>query len=212
MERQNAQKGLILLVDDDVNLVTLLTEYLASQLYEIVSATNGAHAMAILHQVEPDLIITDVMMPEVDGYQLVEMVRNTPQINWIPVIFLSARSQSQDRVKGLSVGGNAYLVKPFALDELSAQIESSLRSSYLIQQNRIKKSEIKMQVPEGVKLTQAELLIAQLVARGMSNNEIAQKLSASKRTIESHISHMLKKTALTNRTELSRWILESGME
>jgi DNA-binding NarL/FixJ family response regulator len=205
-------KGSILLVDDDDNFVSLMTVYLSYQGYDVASAGNGAQAIDVLNTVHPDLIISDVMMPEMDGYRFADTVRQSPDNGWIPIIFLSAKHQSHDRVQGLSAGANVYMVKPFDLGELFAQIESSLRASQLMQRSRAKRSETKMLVPTGVKLTNMELTVARLVAQGLSNLEIAQQLNASKRTVESHISHMLRKTMLSNRTELSRWIIENNME
>ena len=205
-------KGAILLVDDDVNFVTLMSGYLTYQGYQVTTAESGVQAIERLGDVKPDLIISDIMMPEMNGYKFAEVVRKSPEINWIPIIFLSARDQSHDRIRGLSSGATVYMIKPFELTELTAQIESALRSSQLMQQNRTKRAESIITVPDGVKLTNTELTVARLVAQGLSNLEIAQRLNASKRTIESHISHMLKKTLLTNRTELSRWIIENNME
>lgn len=205
-------KGEILLVDDDVNFVALMRGYLAHQGYRVTIAETGSQAIELLGDVRPDLIISDIVMPEMNGYRFAEAVRKSPAINWIPIIFLSARDQSRDRVRGLSSGATVYMIKPFELAELDAQIESALRSSLLMQQNRAKRAESRISVPEGVRLTNTELTVARLVAQGLSNLEIAQRLNASKRTIESHISHMLKKTLLNNRTELSRWIIENDME
>jgi DNA-binding NarL/FixJ family response regulator len=203
--------GRILLVDDDENFISLMIACLTLHGYRVMTAENGQRAIETLQQITPDLIISDIMMPKMNGYELVDAIRQTPDLSWIPVIFLSAKDQISDRVRGLSSGANVYMVKPFGIDELVAQIESTLRSSYLIQQNQLKRMEPTIQVPGSVKLTNAELLVAQLVAQGLSNLEIAQKLNASKRTIESHMSHMLKKTMLSNRTELSRWVIEKGM-
>jgi DNA-binding NarL/FixJ family response regulator len=203
--------GRILLVDDDENFISLMIACLTLHGYRVMTAENGQRAIETLQQIKPDLIISDIMMPKMNGYELVDAIRQTPDLSWIPVIFLSAKDQISDRVRGLSSGANVYMVKPFGIDELVAQIESTLRSSYLIQQNQLKRMEPTIQVPGSVKLTNAELLVAQLVAQGLSNLEIAQKLNASKRTIESHMSHMLKKTMLSNRTELSRWVIEKGM-
>jgi len=212
MALEGETKGAILLVDDDVNFVTLMSGYLTYQGYEVMMAETGTQAIVLLDKMKPDLIISDIVMPEMNGYKFAETVRKSPEINWIPIIFLSARDQSHDRVRGLSAGATVYMVKPFDLTELTAQIESALRSSQLMQQNRAKRAESKITVPDGVKLTNTELTVARLVAQGLSNLEIAQRLNASKRTIESHISHMLKKTLLSNRTELSRWIIENNME
>ena len=160
------------------------------------------------------LPICDVMMPEMDGYSLVSAIRSDPKTSWIPVLFLSAKGQSQDRVKGLNIGADVYMVKPFEPEELVAQVESSLKqASRLIQHKDSKggESSPRIQVPFDVELTPTELRVVQFVARGMANREIAEELNVSQRTIESHVSNMLGKTGLHNRTELARWAIENGM-
>ncbi|MDE5117066.1 MAG: response regulator transcription factor, partial [Trichodesmium sp. St2_bin2_1] len=159
----------------------------------------------------PDLIICDVMMPEMDGYSLVQHIRENSTTEWVPVLFLSAKGQSQDRVKGLNTGADVYIVKPFEPEELVAQVESSLKqASRLIKhQNSSFRNRPTIRVRQDVELTPTELKVVQLVAKGMANRDIAQIMEVSQRTIESHVSNMLGKTGLHNRTELARWAIES---
>ncbi|MCU0567485.1 MAG: response regulator transcription factor [Oculatellaceae cyanobacterium Prado106] len=203
----------LLLIDDDPNLILLVKDYLEFRGYEVVTAENGQEALEVLDKDTPDMIICDVMMPQMDGYSLVEHVRKNPRTSWIPVLFLSAKGQSQDRVKGLNTGADVYMVKPFEPEELVAQVESSLKqASRLIQrQDKGSDSAPKIQVPFDVELTPTELRVVQFVARGMANREIAEELNVSQRTIESHVSNMLGKTGLHNRTELARWAIENSM-
>lgn len=203
----------LLLIDDDPNLILLVKDYLEFRGYEVITAENGQEALEVLDQDTPDMIICDVMMPQMDGYSLVEHVRKNPRTSWIPVLFLSAKGQSQDRVKGLNTGADVYMVKPFEPEELVAQVESSLKqASRLIQrQDKSADSTPKIQVPFDVELTPTELRVVQFVARGMANREIAEELNVSQRTIESHVSNMLGKTGLHNRTELARWAIENSM-
>jgi DNA-binding NarL/FixJ family response regulator len=204
----------LLLIDDDPNLILLVKDYLEFRGYEVVTAENGREALDVLESATPDMIICDVMMPEMDGYSLVSTIRSEPKTSWIPVLFLSAKGQSQDRVKGLNIGADVYMVKPFEPEELVAQVESSLKqASRLIQHKDAKGGDggQKIQVPFDVELTPTELRVVQYVARGMANREIADELNVSQRTIESHVSNMLGKTGLHNRTELARWALENSM-
>jgi DNA-binding NarL/FixJ family response regulator len=204
----------LLLIDDDPNLILLVKDYLEFRGYEVVTAENGREAIEVLEKDLPDMIICDVMMPEMDGYSLVEHVRSDPRTSWIPVLFLSAKGQSQDRVKGLNTGADVYMVKPFEPEELVAQVESSLKQAARIADHRpgrAPESGPKIQVPFDVELTPTELRVVQYVARGMANREIAEELNVSQRTIESHVSNMLGKTGLHNRTELARWALENNM-
>jgi DNA-binding NarL/FixJ family response regulator len=209
MQESQVDHSVILVVDDDNNFQALMQVYLQQRGYTVISADSGFHALEILAEATPDLIISDVMMPDMDGYNLLEQIRLEPKIGWIPTILVSAKSHSHDRVKGLNAGANAYLIKPFDLNELLAHIESSIRTARLMTQNQPKRIKTKLQVTSDVKLTHTELLVAKLMAQGLSNQEISENLNISKRTTESHISHMLRKTDLHNRTELSLWFIES---
>ena len=169
-----ADQKRLLLIDDDPNLILLVRDYLEFRGYEVITAENGREALEILENDIPDMIICDVMMPEMDGYTLVEHVRETPRISWIPVLFLSAKGQSQDRVKGLNKGADVYMVKPFEPEELVAQVESSLRhASRLIHHQNSGPGErtpaIFHNVPMDVNLTPTELRVVQYVAQGMAN-------------------------------------------
>jgi DNA-binding NarL/FixJ family response regulator len=203
----------LLLIDDDPNLILLVKDYLEFRGYEVITAENGQEALEVLEKDTPDMIICDVMMPQMDGYSLVENVRKNPRTSWIPVLFLSAKGQSADRVKGLNTGADVYMVKPFEPEELVAQVESSLKQASRLIQRQDKGSDNapKIQVPFDVELTPTELRVVQFVARGMANREIAEELNVSQRTIESHVSNMLGKTGLHNRTELARWAIENQM-
>ena len=207
----NSESKKLLLVDDDPNLILLAKDYLEFNGYQVTTATHGAEAMKILEQETPDLIICDVMMPEMDGYTFVQEIRKNPRLDWLPVIFLSAKGQSQDRIKGLGQGADVYMVKPFEPDELVAQVQSTINQSIRLMGNTSKKSDnsLRIQVPKTVELTPTETKVVNLVARGLSNKDISQELNVSQRTIESHVSNMLNKTGLHNRTELSRWAIQN---
>lgn len=213
--KENSQRDSkkLLLIDDDPNLILLVKDYLEFRGYNVMTAENGREALDVLEQSIPDMIICDVMMPEMDGYALVQHIRQEPRTNRIPVLFLSAKGQNQDRVKGLNEGADVYMVKPFEPEELVAQVEASLNQIKRWEQVRARGIDgvATIQVPHNVELTPTELKVVQLVAKGMANREIAEQLNVSQRTIESHVSNMLNKTSLNNRTELARWAIESNM-
>jgi DNA-binding NarL/FixJ family response regulator len=203
----------LLLIDDDPNLILLVKDYLEFRGYDVMTAENGREALEVLDNKIPDMIICDVMMPEMDGYSLVKHIRQEPRTNTIPVLFLSAKGQSQDRVKGLNEGADVYMVKPFEPEELVAQVESSLKQIKRLVDNKgrgIVGEAPTIIVSPNVELTPTELKVVQLVAKGMANRDIAEQLNVSQRTIESHVSNMLNKTSLKNRTELARWAMESN--
>ena len=203
----------LLLIDDDPNLILLVKDYLEFRGYEVITAENGREALEVLEQEIPDMIICDVMMPEMDGYAFVNQVRQDERTSWIPILFLSAKGKSQDKIKGLNIGADVYMVKPFEPEELVAQVEASLKQAFRQRQQTGggNDNEAKIQVPFDVHLTQTELKVVQFVARGLANRDIAQELNVSQRTVESHVSNMLGKTGLNNRTELARWAIENQM-
>lgn len=213
--KENAQRDnkQLLLIDDDPNLILLVKDYLEFRGYQVTTAENGREALDMIEGQVPDMIICDVMMPEMDGYELVKHIRQDIRTNRIPVLFLSAKGQSYDRVKGLTEGADVYMVKPFEPEELVAQVESSLNQINRWKDIRVHNTEElpTIVVPSNVELTPTERKVVELVAKGMANREIADKLNVSQRTIESHVSNMLNKTNLNNRTELARWAIESKM-
>ena len=115
----------ILLVDDEDNLRTMLAAALAHSGFEVETATDGREALAKVPEFLPDLILLDVMMPDLDGFEVCRRLR-TERVK-TPVVFLTARDDTDDKVRGLTLGGDDYLVKPFSLEELVARIDAVLR-------------------------------------------------------------------------------------
>ncbi|MEB3343505.1 response regulator [Okeania sp.] len=117
----------ILVVDDEANNLTLLKELLESEGYTTISANNGKKALQIANQSPPDLILLDIMMPEIDGFEVCKSLRHNPQLNTIPIIFLTALNDEKSQLKGLELMGDDYITKPFNTPLLLAKIASLLR-------------------------------------------------------------------------------------
>ncbi len=117
----------ILVVEDEINLNGLITEKLKDNHYGVDSCFDGKEALEYISMVDYDVIILDVMLPKIDGFEVLKKMRSENRKT--PVILLTARSSVEDRVKGLDYGANDYLVKPFAFDELLARIRVMLRNS-----------------------------------------------------------------------------------
>jgi DNA-binding response OmpR family regulator len=116
----------ILVVDDEARLVSLVEMYLAQSGFRVVSASNGREALSVAERQEPDLIILDLMMPEMDGYEFMRLYRVEHDT---PIILLTARVDSDDKVAGLEAGADDYLTKPFRPRELMARVKTVLRRS-----------------------------------------------------------------------------------
>jgi two-component system OmpR family response regulator len=119
----------LLLVDDEDNLRSMLEAALRYEGFDVQAASCGRDAFAMIDGQPPDLIVLDVMMPDLDGFEVCRRLRNDGVRS--PILFLTARDATDDKVRGLTLGGDDYLVKPFSLDELVARITAVLRRSGL---------------------------------------------------------------------------------
>jgi len=118
----------ILIVDDDASLVKALTYNLEQQGYQTFAASDGREAMRLLYSERPDLLILDIMLPELDGWQVCERVR---EMTDLPIIMLTAKENAEDIVRGLDLGADDYIVKPFTVKELLARVRAALRRTRL---------------------------------------------------------------------------------
>ena len=114
----------ILVADDEPSLLRLLEFVLGRRGYVIQGVTNGNAAIEVLKTESPDLVILDVMMPGLDGYEVLTFIRETPRLEGLPVVMLTARAQLDDIQRGLTLGADAYLAKPFDPEELFSVVES----------------------------------------------------------------------------------------
>lgn len=118
----------ILMVDDEPRIVSLVESYLTQFGYRVVTAYNGEEALVRAGQEHPDLIVLDIMMPKMDGFEFLKQYR---QVSNAPVIFLTAKVEDEDRILGLEMGADDYIVKPFRPRELLARVKAVLRRSAL---------------------------------------------------------------------------------
>ena len=224
----------ILLVDDEPSVresVQAYLEYCGNLTVKV--ASNATNAWEILQTIIPDVIISDIMMPEVDGYQFLEKLRDDPRFQSIPVVFLTARGMTSDRIKGYNAGCDAYLPKPFDPEELEAIVNNllerrkvnekagsdSAKLEEIAQEIRELKEQLGQQQnnltttppPIKIDLTPREQSVLDLVAEGLMNKEIAARLETSVRNVEKYVSRLFSKTGTNSRTELVRFALKHGL-
>lgn len=123
-----AKKTTIVAADDDPQLLRLMTRNLEFEGYEVLPASDGQQALAEIESHVPDLVLLDVMMPKMDGFTVCHRVR---EFSSVPIIIVTARGQDQDKVRGLDLGADDYLTKPFSVDELLARVRAVLRRSQI---------------------------------------------------------------------------------
>jgi len=118
------EKDKLLIIEDDADLVRALEVYLSRAGYEVTSAANGLEGLQTLYNERPDIVILDIAMPKMDGWEVCRRIRD---LSDVPIVILTARVQEDERVKGLKLGADDYVVKPFSLKELEARLEAVLR-------------------------------------------------------------------------------------
>lgn len=123
----------ILVADDDLGTRLSIGDYLEAIGYLVVSAENGQEALKLVEEYQPHLVVTDITMPQMDGYELVSRIRQRPTSRLLPVVFLTARNDTQERIRGYQAGCDVYLSKPFELQELGAVVRNLLERLQLIE-------------------------------------------------------------------------------
>lgn len=224
--------GQLLLVDDEPGLRQAVQAYLEDDGFTVHAASNAQEGWDLLQRISPDLVISDVMMPQVDGFQFLKQLREDVRFQSLPVVFLTARGMTTDRIQGYNAGCDAYLSKPFDPDELVAIVSNLLERriatkaadgevpdiadmarqiaeirAMLTQRGTIAQS------PSLIKIdfTPREQSVLELVAQGLMNKEIARRLETSVRNVEKYVSRLFSKTGTNSRTELVRYALEHGL-
>lgn len=124
-----ARKVRIVTADDDLQLLRLIARNLEFEGYEVLTASDGALALEQIERSAPDLVLLDVMMPKMDGFTVTSRVR---EFSPVPIIIVTARGQDQDKVKGLDLGADDYLTKPFSVEELLARVRAVLRRAQFL--------------------------------------------------------------------------------
>ena len=189
----------VLLVDDNPKY---LKEALPYYGYDVFTASDGIQALKLLSQNKFDIILLDVMMPNMNGWDTLKEIRKNVETKDVPVIMITAVDEEEKMVKGLRYGADDYIIKPFILQNLLARMEAVLRR--IRRQNRElprKESHFTSSDNPLKTLTSREKEVLQLAAEGANNKEKAKKLVLSEVTVKSHMNSIFKKLKVTNRTQ-----------
>jgi len=186
---ENSKK--ILCIEDDRETSRLIREELEDRGYEVSIAYNGHEGLAAILKGAPDLVISDISMPIMSGFQLLErLVALAPRFSKMPFIFLTALSDREDELKGRRLGADDYVTKPIDFELLATIIKARLAG--------VARNEI---WPKSIQLSEREIEVLTWVARGKTSADIADLLTLSKRTVEFHIENARTKLNAGSRTE-----------
>ncbi len=206
---------IIVVADDDLAIRLFVTEYLEMYGYSAIAAEDGQEALELVEAYRPHLLVTDIMMPRMDGYELVRQVRQRPEFRQLPVILLTERRSTEERIRGYELGCDLYLPKPFEINELGAIIRNLLHRKIDQSDSNLRASTTLLDKTKTVlkecKLSKREQEVLDLITHGFSNAEIGDRLHLSARTIEKYVTSLLRKTTTSNRTELVRFAMEQHL-
>ena len=197
----------ILVIEDHAqmrrNLVTILT----MEGYVALAAANGREGLALAGSEMPDLILCDILMPEMDGHQVLQALRANPKNAATPFVFLTAKGEKTDQRTGMNLGADDYLVKPVSRDELIASVEARLMRKSQQRPN----FDVLLANPEkllvlGVSPREAEVLL--WIVQGKTNEDIAKLLGVSIQTVKKHVSAILAEMGVENRSSAAVRALE----
>lgn len=199
----------ILIVDDNPKY---LSEALPMFGYSVEVVTNGVDALKVLSKDNSkiDLILLDVMMPQMDGWETLKQIRSNPQTKYIPVIMITAVSEEHKIVSGLKYGADDYIVKPFVLPNLLARIEAILRRIKW-QEEKSPKPAVDIEPRDVTPLTEREREVLKLVSQGKNNQEIAEELCVRDVTVKTHLNTIFKKLKVKSRTQATLLALQMNI-
>ncbi len=205
----------ILIIDDDKVQLNHAGEILNGK-YDVVMAKSGMQGIDLLGKKnKPDLILLDVSMPELDGFETLTKIRNLPDCAEIPVIFLTSMDAPQAEVKGLKLGAVDYVTKPFVSEVLLLRIEKHLmlgeknnQLNLIRQSNAITEFDLDKLNQAKQILTEQELAIAKLIVTGMSNHQIAEYLNLSYQYIKNKAHCINEKYGITRREDLRPFFMK----
>jgi DNA-binding NarL/FixJ family response regulator len=197
----------ILIIEDQPQMRRKLAMILERENFEVVTAPNGLIGLDMARTGSPDLILCDVMMPELDGYSVLEALRANKATSTIPFVFLTAKGERTDLRTGMSFGADDYLTKPVIKDDLLGAIHARLKRRSLEEQRLQEQLEEKKFSPDfasaapleviGLSPREAEVLL--WVAQGKSNSDVAGILGTTEFTIKKHLGHIFDKLGVESR-------------
>ena len=179
-DRHLQHRAAIIIAEDDDEIRDYLTKELSED-YDIHSCTNGREALAEVYRTHPDIVISDVMMPEMDGNTLCTQLKLNPQTNHLPVILLTAKNRDEDKLEGLETGADAYIVKPFNMDILRRTIANQINARTLLRQKYGRTEQLEGQMEEvKVKSPDEKLLdrIMNTINKQLNNSDLSVDMIA----------------------------------
>jgi DNA-binding response OmpR family regulator len=216
-----AERGVILIVDDTPDNLALLSDALDEVGYMVLVALDGLSALSRIQRRRPDLILLDAMMPGLDGFETCQRIKADAATADIPVLFMTALTDSEHVVKGFAAGGIDYVTKPINTEEVLARVASHLRTARILQTARAASQAQPLTLNDEpayatlsarFQLTEREVEVLRWVACGKTNRDIGDILGLSPRTVNKHLEHVYVKLGVETRTAATSVALSAMAE
>lgn len=216
-----AERGVILIVDDTPDNLALLSDALDEVGYMVLVALDGLSALSRIQRRRPDLILLDAMMPGLDGFETCQRIKADATTADIPVLFMTALTDSEHVVKGFAAGGIDYVTKPINTEEVLARVASHLRTARILQTARAASQAQPLTLNDEpayatlsarFQLTEREVEVLRWVACGKTNRDIGDILGLSPRTVNKHLEHVYVKLGVETRTAATSVALSAMAE
>jgi DNA-binding NarL/FixJ family response regulator len=198
----------ILVIEDESEMRRNLATVLRLEKYQPITAENGKRGVELAKTENPDLILCDVMMPELDGFGVLQALRQDPRLALIPFIFLTAKGEKEDLRSGMNLGADDYLTKPVAKADLLSAIEARLKRSDQHAKREFKPDFSSFEPLLGLSLTPRAAEVLLWVAQGKTNADIGLILSISESTVKKHLLEIFEKLGVETRSAAALRALE----
>jgi DNA-binding NarL/FixJ family response regulator len=202
------EQGIVLIVDDTPDNLALLSDALDLAGYMVLVAMDGTSALERMQRRRPDVVLLDAMMPGIDGFETCRRIKAQAELADIPVLFMTALSDSEHVLEGFAAGGIDYVTKPIRTDEVLARVAAHLRTARSLRTARelpsarapLSAAQIQAILSSRFLLTEREVEVLQWVACGKTNRDIGDILGLSPRTVNKHLEHVYVKLGVETRT------------
>ncbi|MDO8893444.1 MAG: response regulator transcription factor [Nitrosomonas sp.] len=204
---------LILVIEDEKALRENISEIIAHYGFRVISTPTGEEGLTMALEYIPDIIICDIMLPGIDGFEVFARIKQLPQLSSTAFMFLTAKSTRSDTRIGMNMGADDYLTKPFTKEELVNSIRARLEKLSKKNKHQLEKDElIEAALEKMTSLTKAERKVLNAISEGYTTPQIAQKLFVSKKTIENHRVNISRKLNLSGPNSLISFALRLRMQ
>lgn len=215
---ERADQGIVLIVDDLPDNLALLSDALEQAGHMVLVALDGATALERMQRLKPDIVLLDALMPGIDGFETCRRIKARAEFEDVPVLFMTALTESEHVLEGFAAGGVDYVTKPIHPEQVLARVASHLRTARALREAREASQqapapdaeEVRAALARRYQLTGREVEVLEWVACGKTNRDIGEILGLSPRTVNKHLEHVYVKLGVETRTAAASVVMALG--